>query len=222
MQGYRRQPRLTIVRLLLPLALCIASSLVAGCERFGEPSAQVPTPEELQKSASAREGAFAAADEVCVGEGGLAESLARAIDRGWKAFEPAEGSMMSRLRQAYLEGGDVPRPDVVLLRKDRNRAQILLFQLTTLRGTRYIHNCDVIEQAAEGLDEEVLRSWAAVPVEARQIGDSPVSFDLKGGRFASNVSASAYFVPRGGTGDWPAEGLIVSFMRSNRPAGQEE
>ncbi len=200
------------MRSVFPLSLLV---LAAGCDLVAS-AADVPTAEDLRQSAAASDGAFSAADEVCVGDGDLSDTLARATDRGWREFEPAEGSMMSKLRAAYLEDGE-PRDEVVLLRKNENRAQVLLFQTNTLLGSEYIHHCEAIEQGAAGLDERALRSWAAVPIETRQVDDSPVYFDLKGGRFANNIGgkATAYYLPRSTNPRWPSEGLIVSFARSN-------
>jgi hypothetical protein len=207
------------VRTVFPLALLI---FAGGCDLFAS-TPEIPTAEDMRLSAAASDGAFAAADEVCVGDGDISDSLARATEAGWKQFEPPDGSMMSKLRAASLEGFEYPSPEIVLLRKNENRAEVVLFQLPTLRGSEYIHHCDVIERTATQLDEGALRAWAAVPIETRQVDDSPVYFDLKGGRFASNVGgkATASYVPRGSDPRWPAEGLMISFMRSNlRPKGE--
>lgn len=176
-----------------------------------------PAAEDMQASAAARDGAFAAADEVCVGEGDISDSLARATRAGWSQFEPPQGSMMSRMKAAYLDGGDVPRPEVIFLRKNENRAEIVLFQLTTLLRSAYMHQCDVIERTAANLDEAALRSWAGDPIETRQVDNSPVYFDLRGSRFANNVggNATAYYVPPGSGSQDFGEGLIVSFSRGS-------
>ena len=156
-----------------------------------------------------------------MGDGDITDSLARAKKAGWNQFEPLPGSMMSKLREMYSDSDDLGRGKVILLRKNQNRANILLFQKTTLTGSKYIHECNVYEEAAAGLDEKALRTWAAVPIEIRQVEDSPVYFDLVGGRFANSgsVSATVYF-SRGSSSEVD-KGLIISLMRSNLSPKEE-
>ena len=181
-------------------------------------AASEPSPEDLAAAATADAGAFEAFDEACLGEGDLSVSLPRAKEKGWIEFTPPAGSMMDKHREMLLDGPAFDRPEVVLLRKNSNRAQIAMWETTTLSGSDYIFQCEVVEPDAEKLDLAALKAWANVPIEERQIEDSPIYYDLMGGRFAHGGGgrATAYFT----TGNGPREtlsGLNVHTFRSSFP-----
>lgn len=115
-----------------------------------------------------------------------------------------------------LDGPTFDRPEVVLLRKNSNRAEIAMWESTTLSGSDYIFHCEVVEESAEGLDRAALGEWAGVPIEERQVDDSPVYYDLKGGRFADGLGggATAYFSSNLSEFE-TLRGLIVSTVRSS-------
>ncbi|WP_100259004.1 hypothetical protein [Qipengyuania seohaensis] len=196
-------------------ALVVASGAIvmASCG-----NASTPSQADLAAAAESDKGAFEAFDEACLGKGDLSASLPVAKDNGWIEFTPAADSMMGKHREMLLDGPAFDRPEVVFLRKNANRAQIAMWETTTLSGSDYIFNCEVVEPDAQGLDLAALEAWANVPIEERQIDDSPIYYDLTGGRFADGGGgkATAYFT----SGDGPREtltGLNLHTFRSSFP-----
>lgn len=125
---------------------------------------------------------------------------------------------MGKHKAMLLDGPVFDRPEVVLLRKDSNRAQIAMYEVRTLRGTDYILHCEVVEESAADLDLTALEEWADVPIKLRQIDDSPEYYDLTGSRFADGGGgkATAYF--SSSTGQYETlVGLIVYTVRSSFP-----
>ncbi|MDN3645067.1 hypothetical protein QWY75_02465 [Pontixanthobacter aestiaquae] len=169
-------------------------------------------------AAKADQGSFEAFDEVCLGTGDLEASLPRAKEKGWAEFSPAADSMLGKHKEMLLDGPAIDRPEVVLLRKNSNRAEIIMWETRTLSQSDYIFNCEVVEEKAPNLDLDALKEWANVPIEERQVDDSPIYYDLVGGRFADSGGgrATAYHT----TGDGPREtlsGLNVHNFRSSFP-----
>ena len=179
-------------------------------------AASEPSEDDLASAAAAGAGAFEAFDEACLGEGDLSASVPRAEDQGWTEFTPSSDSMMGKHREMLLDGPVFDRPEVVFLRKNSNRAQIALWETRTLSGSDYIFHCEVVEADASELDLTALQEWAKTPIEERQIDDSPVYYDLKGGRFADGIGgdATAYFSSN--LSEYQTlRGLIVSTNRSS-------
>ncbi len=104
------------------------------------------------------------------------------------------------------------------MRKNSNRAEIAMWEVKTLTGSDYLFHCEVVEENAPGLDLQALKAWAQVPIEIRQIDDSPEYHDLAGGRFAKSGGgkATAYFASSRGPRQ-TLSGLIVSNFRSSFP-----
>ena len=185
---------------------------VTACDQ----PAATPDADDFAASASAEDGAFQAFDEACLGSGDLADVLPRVEAEGWSEFTPPEGSPLADYRELLLEGPAFDRPEFAFLRKNENRATIVLVEIRTLRGDNYIFHCEVYEEAAAGLDMAALEDWAQVPIETRQIDDSPEYQDLTGGRFRNGLggNATAYFADQRSEYQ-PVAGLIISTDRSN-------
>lgn len=190
------------------------AALLAAASSCG----QAPTPEaaDLAAAATADAGAFEAFDEACTGVGDLSESLPKAKQKGWIEFTPTDESTLDDYRKMLLDGSPLDRPEVVLLRKNSNRAEIVMWETRTLSGSDYVCNCDVLERSAPGLDLNGLKNWAKVSIEARQIDDSPEYQDLLGGRFANGAGgkATAYFASERGPNE-PLQGLVITIARSS-------
>ncbi len=122
-------------------------------------------------------------------------SLPRAKESGWIEFTPPSDSMMGKHREMLLDGPPFDRPEAIFLRNNFNRAEIAMWETRTLLGSDYIFHCEVVEADATELDLSALEAWAKVPIVERQIDDSPVYYDLNGGRFADGLGgdATAYF-----------------------------
>ena len=195
------------------LSIAVTASLAAACSAASEPNQ-----EDLVAAASADAGAFEAFDEACLGEGDLSASLPRAKASGWIEYTPASESMMGKHRKMLLDGPAFDRPEVVFLRKNSNRAEIAMWETTTLSGSDYIFNCEVVDATATEIDVVALKEWSDVPIDERQVDDSPVYYDLKGGRFATGGGgkATAYFTSGTGPGETLA-GLNVHTFRSSLP-----
>ena len=194
---------------LLSLGLALLATAACG-------AAPTPTAEELAAAAVSDQGAFEAFDESCLGVGDLSSSLSKVKEQGWIEFTPPADSMLDRHREMLLDGPAIDRPEVVFLRKNSNRAQIVMSETTTLSGSDYIFHCEVVEEKVPSLDLAALDKWAGVPIKVRQIDDSPEYHDLFGGRFANGGGgkATAYFTP----GEGPREtlaGLVVNNFRSS-------
>ena len=194
---------------LLPIALAVP--LVTARSAASEPSQ-----EDLAAAAAADAGALEAFDEACLGEGDLSASLPKAKENGWVEFTPPAESMMGKHREMLRDGPAFDRPETAFLRKNSNRAEIAMWETTTLSGSDYIFECEVVEADAAELDLAALEAWAEVPIKERQIDDSPVYYDLEGGRFSDGLggNATAYFSAN--TSEYQTlRGLIVSTNRSS-------
>ena len=127
--------------------------------------------------------------------------------------------MLDSYGKMLLSGGPMDRPEVVFLRKNSNRAEIVMWEVRTLSGSNYIFNCEVVEKKVKNLDLIALGEWAKVPISERQIEDSPTYQDMEGGRFANGAGgkATAYFNSKQTSGD-SLTGLIIHIVRSSFPA----
>ncbi len=179
-------------------------------------AAPTPTAAELAAAADSDLGAFEAFDENCFGVGDLNASLSEAKQQGWVEFTPPADSVLEKHRDMLLDGPVFDRPEVVFLRKNSNRAQVVMWETRTLSRSDYIFHCEVVEETASTLDLAALEEWTNVPIEVRQIDDSPEYHDLVGGRFANGGGgrATAYFTTGQGQRETLA-GLIVHNFRSS-------
>jgi hypothetical protein len=190
------------------LASLLLLTVLNGCSA----SAQQPTPKDLSLAASASAGVFEATDEVCIGDGDISASLERAVKSGWTKFEPHEGTMLSKVRDIYLDDS-LTSLEVIMLRKNENRASILLAQDSSYLSNRYMRFCDVYDENAKYLDEAALQKWAAVPLKPTM---SANSFDIEGGRFSGkqkNLTTVAFYEQPEGRS--PVKGLVLKSLRTN-------
>lgn len=126
--------------------------------------------------------------------------------------------MLDDYGKMLLSGPVLDRPEVIFLRKNANRAEIVMWETRTLTRSDYIFQCEVIDRNATGLDQAALEDWAKVPIEVRQTGDSPEYLDLKGGRFAEGGGgkATAFFTDERKPNQI-LTGLQISNFRSSFP-----